>query len=76
MMTVNKIEYFFKDTNMNNQLNMYTIGKPWLRIYTSKGEIEFPLDADYDNNFYTKKFRELEELSTKPKLNIVYDFNE
>lgn len=76
MITINKIEYFWKDTNLENQLNCYTVAKPWLRMTTSKGDIEFPLDADYDNEYYTKKFKELEDFSTNSKLNITCDFRE
>ena len=76
MITINKMEYFLKDTDMSNQLTCYTVAKPWLRLETSKGSIEFPLDPEYSNDFYTNKFIEIEGLSTKPKLNISYDFRE
>lgn len=76
MITVNKIEYFWKDTDMGNQLNCYTVAKPWMRLSTSKGDIEFPLDSDYDNDYYSKLFRKLEDLSTNTKMNISYDFRE
>lgn len=76
MITIIKMEYFLKDTDMSNELNCYTVAKPWLRLETSKGTIEFPLDPSFDDNYYSKLFMQLGELSTKPKLNMTYDFRE
>jgi len=76
MITINKMEYITKDEKLGNAINEYVTARPWLKISTSKGVIEFPLSADYDNEFYTKKFRELEKLSTNSKMNISYDFRE
>jgi len=76
MITLNKVEYFVKDTNMTGQLNGYTFAKPWLRIYTSKGEIEIPLSDDYDEKFYADKLQELAKLATGAKINMSYDFRD
>ena len=76
MITLNKVEYFVKDTNMTGQLNGYTFSKPWLRIYTSKGELEIPLSDDYDEKYYADKLQELAKLATGAKINMSYDFRE
>lgn len=76
MITVNKIEYFTKSTNNDNFVNPYTCEKPWMKIYTSKGEIEMPLSADYDEKFYADKLQELSKLANGSKLNMSYDFRE
>lgn len=76
MITINKVEYFVKDTNMSGQLNGYTFSKPWLRVYTSKGEIEIPLSDDYDEKYYADKLQELAKLASGAKINMSYDFRE
>ena len=76
MITVNKVEYIVKDTPMENQLNGYIFAKPWLKIYTSKGEMEFPLSSDYDEKFYADKLQELAKLSSGAKINMSYDFRD
>lgn len=76
MITLNKVEYFVKDTNMTGQLNGYTFSKPWLRIYTSKGELEIPLSDDYDEKYYADKLQELAKLATGAKINMSYDFRD
>lgn len=76
MITVNKIEYITKDTPLEGQLNGYIFARPWLKIYTSKGEIEFPLSNDYDEKFYADKLQNLAKLASGAKINMSYDFRE
>lgn len=76
MITVNKIEYFTKSTNNDSFVNPYVCEKPWMRIYTSKGELEIPLSADYDEKFYSDKLQELAKLSSGSRLNMSYDFRD
>ena len=76
MITINKMEYFVKDTNMDGQLNGYTFSKPWMRIYTSKGEIEIPLSDNYDEKYYSEIMQQLAKLSSGAKINMSYDFRD
>ena len=76
MITVNKIEYLTKMTRVNGQVNEYACDKPWVKIYTSKGEIEIPLSTEYDEQYYTDKFQKLANLSSGAKLNMTYDFRD
>lgn len=76
MITINKIEYMTKMTNIDGQLNGYTFDKPWLKITTSKGELEIPLSDDYDEKFYVNKLQELATLSSGSKINMSYDFRD
>ena len=65
-----------KMTNIDGQLNGYVFDKPWLKITTSKGEIEIPLSDDYDEKFYVNKLQELATLSSGSKINMSYDFRD
>ena len=76
MITINKIEYIMKDTPLEGQLNGYIFARPWLKIYTSKGEIEFPLSNDYDEKFYADKLQSLAKLASGAKINMSYDFRD
>lgn len=76
MITVNKIEYFTKLTAMDDHLNGYIFNKPWMKIYTSKGEIEVPLSTDYDEEFYANIMQEIAKLSSGAKINMSYDFRD
>lgn len=66
MITIIKMEYILK--------NEKRVSRPWLKISTSKGDIEFPLSSDYDNEYYTKKFSDIEKLSNNAQISISYDF--
>ena len=74
MINVNKIEYFTKPNTVESSTEVYTFEKPWIRIYTAKGELEIPLSTEYDEEYYTTKFQELSKLSSGAKLNMMYDF--
>ena len=76
MITINKLEYFVKPQRVEHCVNEYTFDKPWLRIYTSKGEIEIPLDTEQDEAYYIEKFQELSKLASGTHLNMAYDFRE
>lgn len=75
MITINKIEYMTKMTNVES-INGYTFDKPWLKITTSKGELEIPLSDDYDEKYYVDKLHELSKLSSGSKINMSYDFRD
>lgn len=76
MITVNKVEYFTKPASKESGHNVYTVEKPWMRIYTSKGEVEIPLSTEYDEKHYAEIFQELAGLASTAKLNMTYDFRE
>lgn len=76
MITIIKMEYILKDETLDNNINTYMVSRPWLKISTSKGDIEFPLSSDYDNEYYTKKFNDIEKLSNNAKISISYDFRD
>lgn len=76
MITINKVEYTTKIINMSENINPYVCDKPWLKIYTSKGELEIPLSTDYDEKFYVNKLQELAKLASGSKINMSYDFRD
>ena len=77
MIAVNKIEYFIKEhIGDTTDSDLYKVDTPWLRIKTSKGDMEIPLSENYTNDWWSKRLRKFEELSSNSKMFISYDFSE
>lgn len=77
MITIRKVEFIIKDAvGETSNEEMYKVSTPWIRLKTSKGDIELPLSENYTNDWYSLHFRKFEEMSTNSRLNITYDFRE
>lgn len=77
MITIRKVEYFLKDVVGESPCeDMYKVSTPWIRLKTSKGDIELPLSENYTNDYYSLHFRKFEEMASNARMHITYDFNE
>ena len=77
MITIRKEEFFLKDAVGESPCeDMYKVSTPWIRLKTSKGNIELPLSENYTNDWYSLHFRKFEEMATGARMNISYDFDE
>lgn len=77
MITIRKVEFIIKDAvGETPSEDMYKIPTPWIKLKTSKGDIELPLSENYTNDWYSLHFRKFEEMSSNSKLHITYDFRE